>query len=801
MPVLRPISGRCLAAMTALLVLAAAPRANAAWPLDSHSGVPLCTATGDQTGPQIVSDESGGAIVVWADLRSGTADIYAQRVSRNGEPMWAPNGIAVCTVSGAQTLPRAIADGQGGVIVAWQDARGANLDVYAQHVDAGGARLWAAAGVPISTATADQTSVAMTGDGAGGAIVAWVDSRAGFLLEDIYAQRVNGAGATQWTANGVPLCTAASFQVEPAIVTDGSGGAIVTWTDWRGTSDIYAQRVNAAGAAQWTANGVAVCTAASLQQAPVVAVDGAGGAIIAWTDARTSGSTSTDVFMQRIGSSGAPLWTLDGVAVCAATGAQSAPVIGSDGAGGVDIVWEDRTSPASPELHREHIGANGYSFGPPCGYFVNYGEKASLVRTGPTPVAGHATGTAPNHDVGLVRLVNDQSYTGLACDAPGEQTAVVVAADDHRGVLVAWQDARSGQADIYAHRLDNYMLPGITEPVITRVRDVVHDQGGAIQVSWVRAFVEILLPTVVQAYRVWRAIPPDYAIARAGAAEAGVVESAVFRPERGAIVHERTATAIVYWEYLGEVPISGDEGYSFIVPTIGDSVAGWNPVTRVKVQIVGTSDPPVSLSWDSAPDSGYSVDNLAPATPVAFAGAYTGGQTAMTWNANVESDLAGYRLYRGSSPAFVPSPANRVAEPTQPHHTDPAGSPYVYKLTAVDVHGNESPAATLIPSGTTDVPGTTAAFFLASPAPHPARLRDGVAFRFGLAVDATARLAVHDLSGRCVRVVASGPAGPGEHTVRWDGRDSGGHRVAPGAYVVRLTAGDREESRRLVLIE
>src|SRR5216117_3092139 len=86
----------------------------------------------------------------------------------------------------------------------------------------------------------------------------------------------------------VPLCTAAADQRFPTIVSDGAGGAIVTWTDQRDTiatgSDIYAQRVNAAGVPQWAANGVALCTAANDQVAPTIASDGAGGAIATWTD-------------------------------------------------------------------------------------------------------------------------------------------------------------------------------------------------------------------------------------------------------------------------------------------------------------------------------------------------------------------------------------------------------------------------------------------------------------------------------------------------------------------------------------
>jgi len=61
----------------------------------------------------------------------------------------------------------------------------------------------------------------------------------------------------------VALCTATGLQGSPTIASDGAGGAIVTWTDFRsGTnSDIYAQRVDA--------NGFAVLTGIDVPAAPV----------------------------------------------------------------------------------------------------------------------------------------------------------------------------------------------------------------------------------------------------------------------------------------------------------------------------------------------------------------------------------------------------------------------------------------------------------------------------------------------------------------------------------------------------
>jgi len=85
-------------------------------------------------------------------------------------------------------------------------------------------------------------------------------------------------------------------------VSDGAGGAIVVWSDARDSlttaRDVYAQRVDAGGAvhAGWPTNGVALCTAAGDQSDVHCVSDGNGGALLAWQDARTGEAQSYDIY-------------------------------------------------------------------------------------------------------------------------------------------------------------------------------------------------------------------------------------------------------------------------------------------------------------------------------------------------------------------------------------------------------------------------------------------------------------------------------------------------------------------------
>jgi hypothetical protein len=319
-------------------------------------GVDICAAAGDQTALQVIPDGAGGAIVVWQDYRNGTHyDIFVQRVNGSGVVQWVSGGVPLCTATGNQSVPQLVSDGAGGAIVAWQDSRDGN-DIYAQRVSAGGAVQWTMDGVAISVSTGNQYAPQLASDGSGGAIVAWQDSHAG---NDICAQRVSASGAVQWTANGVAVSTASGNQYSPRLVSDGAGGAIVAWHDGRaGNTDIYAQRMSASGAAQWAVDGIPLCTEAGTQQTPLAVSDGGGGAVVLWYDSRAG---NTDIYAQRVSASGAALWALDGVAVCAADETQYAPRLIADGAGGVTVAWDDSRGGPNSDIYAQRLDAAGHT--------------------------------------------------------------------------------------------------------------------------------------------------------------------------------------------------------------------------------------------------------------------------------------------------------------------------------------------------------------------------------------------------------------------------------------------------------
>ena len=344
--------------------------------------ITVCGASGDQWVAGAVADGAGGVVIGWVDERAGDddADVYAQRLNGAGVAQWAADGVVVCNAAGRQGELRMTTDGAGSAIFAWSDFRVGAPDIYAQRLNGSGVAQWSANGVGVCTEVQSQASPVIVSSGAGGSVIAWIDERF-FLAPFVGAQRLNGAGAAQWTANGLQIsvlsgffnrCAGAvsdggdgaivltdtdAFRERAMLVSDGAGGAIAAWSDARSPHDIYAQRVDDIGLVQWAAGGAVVCNAASWQWLSGIAPDGAGGAVLAWSDERNGFS---DVYAQRVNSAGAPQWTANGAAVADVARGQYEAAMHA--AGGTPVlVWTDFRNGSERLLYADKLSALGAS--------------------------------------------------------------------------------------------------------------------------------------------------------------------------------------------------------------------------------------------------------------------------------------------------------------------------------------------------------------------------------------------------------------------------------------------------------
>ncbi|MCE9627298.1 MAG: T9SS type A sorting domain-containing protein, partial [Candidatus Eisenbacteria bacterium] len=164
--------------------------------------------------------------------------------------------------------------------------------------------------------------------------------------------------------------------------------------------------------------------------------------------------------------------------------------------------------------------------------------------------------------------------------------------------------------------------------------------------------------------------------------------------------------------------------------------------------------------------------------------------------ASPESDLGRYELHRGTDPFFTPSEATQLATLTGTEYMDgQTPGTAVYKLAAVDVHGNRGAFATLLANQVTGVgDGDRPVLALSAPSPNPSH--GSLEFAFSLPSEGHARLHILDAQGRVVRTLLDGTRPAGRTSLRWDGRDASGRHAGAGLYWVRLeTAGGSRVQR------
>jgi hypothetical protein len=91
-----------------------------------------------------------------------------------------------------------------------------------------------------------------------------------------------------------------------------------------------------------------------------------------------------------------------------------------------------------------------------------------------------------------------------------------------------------------------------------------------------------------------------------------------------------------------------------------------------------------------------------------------------------------------------------------------------------------------------------AACRLAAARPDP--FAGATSLLYSIARPGRVRLEIFDGAGRCVALLLDRELAAGEHSARWDGRDSNGRARAAGVYFARLTAGSHAATLRLVRI-
>jgi hypothetical protein len=407
------------------------------------AGVPVSLDAGNQTVLAAAADGHGGVFTLWVNtsIRSSETPVFfVQHFSPGGARTWDKSGVQVAVPRQAQLVGVMAPDGQGGVLVGIldgnQDVNTVLFEVIVQRLSNSGKQLWGESGIDVTTEK--RGALSLVPDGSGGAIVVFGSTSEVKNL----AQHLSPDGSLLWPQPGI-LVAVNVGQTSPMAVSDGSGGAVITWPQYPDVSKGGIQRLSGDGSRLWGEDGIPL----ALHPENLAGDSGRGSFVSSFR----SSSSGQDVLVQKFDASGAELWTPGGAIVSQAQGNKLAPRLAPDGAGGTFVSWAQVASGTFPNrLYAQHLNdagsalwaMNGVPASPANVDAAWYGlaiDGTDGLFTAYEPLASDGTlGLAVHH------LGSDGAATGAPVTQAQQVWEAPITANDDRGnAFLTWTQYHS----------------------------------------------------------------------------------------------------------------------------------------------------------------------------------------------------------------------------------------------------------------------------------------------------------------------------------------------------------------------
>ena len=240
-----------------------------------------------------------------------TKEVYrALRVDGHGNVLWEK------TIGSGGTGLKLAASENGESFILWDNYD--NHYFVVQKLSPSGEVLWREEGVQIEyLVTASEQQPQLISDGSGGAIITWAELVGGGQSSHVWLQRIGADGQVLGKDAVRELTSPINTKIKA--VGDRPLGVIVVWEDLRDGMALYAMKDNPLSSFLWPENGVPVCTDLPRVSPRFDAVSsGDGGVLIAWIDG------DRKLYAQMLDAFGQRLWGDKGILI--ATGACNLPV-------------------------------------------------------------------------------------------------------------------------------------------------------------------------------------------------------------------------------------------------------------------------------------------------------------------------------------------------------------------------------------------------------------------------------------------------------------------------------------------
>ena len=478
-------------------------------------GVFICNAPNLQEGLQITASAIGGTpdglLAAWTDRRinAEVEEVYGQKLSLAGSPLWSVNGIHIAgdaTPQGGHSRhsARVASDQQGGMLCDWSDTRNIEsshsaADLYAARILADGTALWGAEGVPVAEPTLAQLpiSILLTNEGC------WIPFYEGYYeeVQSIRHQLLDLNNGSPWLADdGVAVVSGISGAgSNPRLISLAGGRTGIVWEDARGNSvTLWYKIIEPDGSSQQDLSGAHLVLSENPWQGDAALCDdGEGGFFVAYQDQRTG---IQQIRVSHVNSNGDVVDSDTGVIVYDSPSQhdQIEPRIASDGSGGCYIAWSQYDQDFIMDLYVTRMSATlepmwesplrlaqSQEDDQAIGVVKTENGCAIVWHAGPDNQQILSAGVNSEGVLAWNLVVIEQSDLGL------EWTTAI--SDGEGGFYCAWRDLRGEEDDIYAQHVSSSGQPLWTPnglPVCTALDFQIHPQialssNGGLIVTWI----------------------------------------------------------------------------------------------------------------------------------------------------------------------------------------------------------------------------------------------------------------------------------------------------------------------------
>ena len=250
------------------------------------------------------------------------------------------------------------------------------------------------------------------------------------------------------------------------------------------------------------------------------------------------------------------------------------------------------------------------------------------------------------------------------------------------------------------------------------------------------------------------------------------------------------------WVVVGSGAGIGDGSYTYEVPTLRDSTSEGDGMTDFKV-VASMNEG----NFHSVPESGYSVDNIAPGVPQGLMAVLLDEGIQITWEMSVDEDFQYFMFEKSADEAFTAPEMFEMIDIAYLDLDYVLNESNYYRIAAVDHAGNISAYSEVIDIAvlSTDHDLIPEVFALHQNYPNP--FNPTTTLRYDLPKEDHVIITIHDLIGRKIKSLVNSTQSPGYRSVRWNATNDFGDPVSAGMYIYTIQAGKDRQTRKMVLLK